>query len=124
MELLAIISLVASILNIILFFKIWGMTNNVKTIRRSISSGSDLSCLVTGDKEETKRLLASMFASEAKTIVALTMDGSIESEEAKKRINGISLVYKKKAESLGVDINFGEIGTDVFRRIKTVLKNS
>ena len=32
-SLIAIISIVVGVLNIILFFKIWGMTNNVNEIR-------------------------------------------------------------------------------------------
>jgi len=34
MELIAIISLIAAILQIILFFKIWGMTNNIKALKK------------------------------------------------------------------------------------------
>ena len=51
-SLIAIISIVVGVLNIILFFKIWGMTNNVNEIRN----------LLVDSKERKKNQTKSKFS--------------------------------------------------------------
>lgn len=52
-ELLSIIAIVFGVLQIILFFKIWGMTNNVKELRDHIIKGGKQK--VVSNENSTKR---------------------------------------------------------------------
>ena len=50
LEAISIVMLIWGILNIILFFKIWGMTNNIKTMKNIIlSANSSDSEIAVGD---------------------------------------------------------------------------
>lgn len=58
--LLTIISIVSSVLSIILFFKVWQMTNDVKAIKDSTSSAkltdkTILKLALAGDKEKAQK---------------------------------------------------------------------
>jgi hypothetical protein len=56
----AILSIVAVVLNIILFFKIWAMTNNVAKIKNSITNSSNITSLfylLTADNKNYKEAL-------------------------------------------------------------------
>lgn len=63
-----IVMIVFGILQIILFFKIWGMTNNVKRIWKKIDNKDFLSdaCVsyIKGNLEETERLANEAFLQE------------------------------------------------------------
>lgn len=63
-----IVMIAFGILQIILFFKIWGMTNNVKRIWKKIDNKDFLSeaCVsyIKGDLEETERLANEAFLQE------------------------------------------------------------
>ena len=58
----AFIGLVAAILNIILFFKVWGMTNNVKMLRGIAENFTNIKYLLDKDElvnySEYKKLIA------------------------------------------------------------------
>ena len=56
MEFLSIVLLVFGVLQIILFFKLWGMTNNVKKIYEKMNADSYRSCMMKGDKENAYRI--------------------------------------------------------------------
>ena len=83
-----IVMIAFGILQIILFFKIWGMTNNVKRIWKKIDNKDFLSnaCIsyIKGDLEETEKLANEAFLQE----VALL---SKSSESYEDWLNG----YKK-----------------------------
>lgn len=73
LQILSIIFLIFGVLNIILFFKIWGMTNDVKKIKDSLAqtdtfSGDSVESkvrlqLMNGDREAARRLILAQFAS-------------------------------------------------------------
>lgn len=66
------------ILQIILFFKLWGMTNNVKRIWDKINNEGHLSkaCVsfIKGDIEETEKLLNDAFLQEVANLSEATKD--------------------------------------------------
>ena len=88
MQFTGIVIIAFGILQIILFFKVWGMTNNVKRIWKKIANKDFLSnaCIsyITGDLEETEKLANEAFLQE----VALL---SKSSESYEDWLNG----YKK-----------------------------
>ena len=90
-----IVMIVFGILQIILFFKIWGMTNNVKRIWKKIDNKDFLSdaCVsyIKGNLEDTERLANEAFLQE----VALL---SISSESYEDWIDN----YIKIKENLGI----------------------
>lgn len=81
MQFTGIVIIAFGILQIILFFKVWGMTNNVKRIWKKIDNKDFLSnaCIsyIKGDLEETEKLANEAFLQE----VAL-LSKSSESYEA------------------------------------------
>lgn len=122
MEFFAIITLASSVLSIILFFKIWGMTNDVKFIRNNIESGIDYSCLVTGDKEEAKKMLATMFINDARAIHGHTKDGSMDKNYATKRIKELAADYTSKANAVGVEVDFDAAAADLLQTLEILSK--
>ena len=56
MEFLSIVLLVFGVLQIILFFKLWGMTNDVKKIYEKMDADNYRSCMMKGDKENAYRI--------------------------------------------------------------------
>lgn len=56
MEILSIVLLVFGVLQIILFFRMWGMTNHVREIYGKMNADSYLSCILKGDKENAYRI--------------------------------------------------------------------
>ncbi len=88
MQFTGIVIIAFGILQIILFFKVWGMTNNVKRIWKKINNKDFLSnaCIsyIKGDLEETEKLANEAFLQE----VALL---SKSSESYEDWLNG----YKK-----------------------------
>ncbi len=88
MQFTGIVIIAFGILQIILFFKVWGMTNNVKRIWKKIDNKDFLSnaCIsyIKGDLEETEKLANEAFLQE----VALL---SKSSESYEDWLNG----YKK-----------------------------
>ena len=85
-----IVMIAFGILQIILFFKIWGMTNNVKRIWKKIDNKDFLSdaCVsyIKGNLEETERLANEAFLQE----VALL---SKSSESYEDWIDNLSLIH-------------------------------
>lgn len=60
--LLSLITIISSILSIILFFKIWGMTNNVNTINELVYSIANVQEELSKKQEETKMDNTKLFA--------------------------------------------------------------
>lgn len=83
------------ILQIILFFKLWGMTNNVKRIRNKIKNEDYLSkacvAFIKGDVEETEKLLNDAFLQE----VANLSEASKDYEEWVGQLSLVEAKYKK-----------------------------
>lgn len=122
MELITIISVVVSILNIILFFKIWGMTNDVKEILNKMGGKEDFSCLTTDDKEEIKKLLVKRFTNDVRVYFDPAKDGNMDRNYAQKRIESIAAEYNRKADKLGVDFDFSKSADNLLVMIDTLTK--
>ena len=120
MELFAIISIISSVLSIILFFKIWGMTHDVKNIKENLQSGVDVTCLATGDKGEIKKALCTIFINEAKTFIKLVQSGSMAENYAISRIKALASSFNKKAEVLGVDVDFNDVAADLLPKMQAL----
>lgn len=54
-----IVFIASGVLNIILFFKVWNMTNDVEKIKASIQGDSYFSCLMKGEKGKAYDILIS-----------------------------------------------------------------
>lgn len=67
-DFLTIVLLIFGVLQIILFFKVWGMTNNIKRIWKKIDNKDFLSdaCIayIKGNMEETEKLVNEAFLQE------------------------------------------------------------
>ena len=76
---MGIVMIVGGILNVILFFKIWGMTNNVAMLKKKLldhSHGEETlshlrKLLLTGRKEEVKEIMISHFCDEVENVYDL-----------------------------------------------------
>ena len=94
-----IVMIVFGILQIILFFKIWGMTNNVKRIWKKIDNKDFLSdaCVsyIKGNLEETERLANEAFLQE----VALLSKSSESYEDWIDNYIKIKDVFVRKASN-------------------------
>lgn len=109
MELFVIISIISSVFSIILFFKIWGMTNDVREIKNSLKSDIDVTCLATGDVEGTKQALCKLFTEQIRTFVNMVQKGEMSEQQAISRSKGLASSYNEKAKKLGIEIKFDEI---------------
>ena len=72
LDILSIVLLVFGALQIILFFKLWGMTNNVKKIYEKMNADGYCSCMMKGDKEEAYRIAVSRLYKELRECVWAT----------------------------------------------------
>ena len=122
MEILAIISVVVSILNIILFFKIWGMTSDVKEILKMLGNKEDFSSIVSGDKAEIKNLLVKRFTNDVRVYFDPAKDGNMDRNYAQKRIESIATEYNRKAEKLGVTFDFSKEAGNLLEMIDVLTK--
>lgn len=122
MEILAIISVVVSILNIILFFKIWGMTSDVKEILKMLGKKEDFSCIVSGDKAEIENLLVKRFTNDVRVYFDPAKDGNMDRNYAQKRIESIATEYNRKAEKLGVTFDFSKAAGNLLEMIDVLTK--
>ena len=102
---LVIVSLIATVLNIILFFKVWGMTDDVKKIRkRFINKSEDLSYteikselnkyIIKKDKEGAKTFLTDCLLTQLATI-------PLESSEYRYYYSSITRNYAKYFDLIG-----------------------
>ncbi len=112
-----LIGLIVIVLNIILFFKVWKMTNDVKSIKENLNSSEfNLSSFALDDKEGMRDVLAKMFSDRVLDIVR---NGKTD-EEQTADIKSLASDYDKKAKYLNIDINFAELSADLFNRLKCI----
>ena len=112
-----LIGLIVIVLNIILFFKVWKMTNDVKSIKENLNSSEfNLSSFALDDKEGMRDVLAKMFSDRVLDIVR---NGKTDEEQAAD-IKSLASDYDKKAKYLNIDINFAELSADLFNRLKCI----
>lgn len=117
-ELLALLTLAAAFLQIILFFKLWIMTNDVKKLRENCehSNKSNFNCksLASGDKEKAKELLLNRFYD---SISELNYSGLDKSESNWFQIQkNIDADFLKLKERLANDLS--KIGEQLPENIK------
>ena len=115
---LSFIGIIALILYIILFFKVWGMTNNVSDIKKMMSVEKPLSDLLFDNKEELKKMLADKYMEK----VAKIIRGGGTNEYLQKKIDAASEFYNKKAEKFGVDIDFNKLSEGLIDKTRCILK--
>ncbi len=112
-----LIGLIVIVLNIILFFKVWKMTNDVKSIKENLNSSEfNLSSFALDDKEGMRDVLVKMFSDRVLDIVR---NGKTD-EEQTADIKSLASDYDKKAKYLNIDINFAELSADLFNRLKCI----
>ena len=87
-ELILFIEFIAAILSIVLFFKIWGMTNNIKKIKSRYINSNDLKLaqieFLKGNKSKAKDLLDNTLFS-----VITDLKNSSDQSQYDKKINFI-----------------------------------
>lgn len=111
-DFLTIILLIFGVLQIILFFKVWGMTNNVKKIKKRLldeSSFDDVrKALLGDDKELAQKLLINNLISE------LIEYSNNRDYKGYSNVEAIIDIYKISFSKLGLDI------PDNIKKIKTI----
>ena len=94
-DFLTIVLLIFGVLQIILFFKVWGMTNNIKRIWKKIDNKDFLSdaCIayIKGNMEETEKLVNEAFLQE----VALLSKSSEDYVSCEKAFRELEEKYTK-----------------------------
>lgn len=100
---IAIITIVVGVLQIVLFFKLWSMTNDVKKLKNKLRADFDIDrtdeiriALLKGDKEKAIELLTDKLATE---LVERCSTDYIDPE----RITAIKEKYAKQFAKIGVD---------------------
>lgn len=104
MEILtAIIAIVVGVLQIVLFFKVWVMTNDVRKIREKMDADLEIDridkiriALLKGDKQQAIELLTDKLATE---LVKKSSEDNISPEYIQK----LKENYAKEFAKLGVD---------------------
>lgn len=96
MEFLSIVLLVFGVLQIILFFKLWGMTNDVKKIKERLEKKDWLCSIMTGDKENAYGALLQELYAKLKECAQM-WNGGCYTEKAGELIES----YRKKIEETG-----------------------
>lgn len=109
-------ALIVTVLGIILFFKVWGMTNNVKRIRKRIEC-SDVSGLLTGNRDDVNRMLSNMFLRE---ILPWVNDMGITDEKKEERVRALAEKFDRKAKLLGSDIDFTADPAAILKKAKSI----
>jgi hypothetical protein len=117
-EIVLLITLAASILQIILFFKLWAMTDDVRKLRDNYVLPRDFRFeirkqILLGKKEKAKELLINRFIERIKDLNYKGLGNSRYFDEAKKNIDDDFLRVKKELE-----LDLQKIGEDMPERIK------
>ena len=121
----SIVIIVFGILQIILFFKLWGMTNDVKKIRKSLPNvSSDLSTakmeFIIGNTDKAKEMLKKEFVldvyeSYMKIVKENTevTDPSVMEKEYSIDYDRLKRVYKGRFKDIIDDVDFERYSTFV-----------
>lgn len=120
-ELLALLTVAAAVLQIILFFKVWAMTNDVKKLREKFAVSNESNfcfeirkLLALGNKEKAKELLLNRFY---ESISELNYSGLDKTESNYAQITkNIDADFLKSKENLANDLS--KIGVQLPENIK------
>lgn len=103
-----VISIVWCVLCLVLFFKVWGMCNDVSSINKKINTNEDIETafrflMRIGEKEKAKDILLNRILSN-ETI----FDSELHLTQEEK-IDKIFRIYKEELKALGFDIPQKEV---------------
>lgn len=112
----SIVVIVFGILQIILFFKTWGMTNNVAIIKKSLpNTETDLSEarleFIIGNIDKAKDLAKREFVVDVFQIYKKTVNGRIFKGEYDTYFNSIENKYRKAFENASTFIKFEDFSS-------------
>lgn len=118
-DFLSIILLIFGVLQIILFFKVWGMTNNVKKIAKKLQCEKDKTwnvrrALLYGDKELAKKELLDCIISDFERFG----DGGYGFDDTKAIIDKYEPAFKQ----LGIEIPENLRNFKYYSEIRNVIK--
>jgi hypothetical protein len=105
-EFVSIVMIVFGILQIILFFKLWGMTNDVKKLRNKFAYTDDFNfevrkSLALGEKAKAKGLIInSFFEAVHKQIVNATYDTDVDNSKFSQYKNELEKELNKIGEKM------------------------
>ena len=102
-DFMVLISVIFGILSLILFFKVWGMCNNISRINKKINKNDDIETtieflLCIGEKEKAKEVLLN------RILTNDTIFNSRSSLTSDEKIQEICDLYKDELETLGINI--------------------
>lgn len=111
-----IIIIAFGILQIILFFKMWGMTNDVKQIKKALpNTPSNLSPaqmeFIIGNTEKAKEMAKREFILEIYQIYRKALKGYITDSEYINYFNSIENEYRNRFDNISSSIEFGKFST-------------
>ena len=123
LEVVSIVVLVFGILQIVLFFKMWGMTNNVSKIKNSLSSSANAGdnsnwkrefCVLvaSGNKEEAKKLLLKDM------INTLSFRNVVVSENEsyrEKEFNSLNEKYSVYLKAVGLSLSDIDFSSSIYK---------
>lgn len=133
---LAIVSIVAGVLQIVLFFKIWGMTNNVGVIKDAIWDGNNSASIIldgqvsalAGDNEMAIKKYKEAFF---KDVLLIYNEVASNWGEANKQVyreklytekyNVIVSQYEKRIEKVGGSLEADKY--DTFIKVRDIISN-
>ena len=115
LEILSILFLVFGVLQIILFFKVWGMTNNVKRIKDGLAQKGTIGegsvdekvrlQLLLGNKEDARRiLLVQMAQAIDKVYDKLLVNGSQADAIYEQDITPVVDEFKARMQEIGMEM--------------------
>ena len=115
-ELIILVSVVAGVLQIVLFFKLWVMTNDVKKLRETLTSERAVNfkfevrkLLCSGNKEKAKELLLNRFYKELSVLNYAGLDkGASNYAQVQNNIdsdfNKLKAEFEKQCTKIGVEV--------------------
>ena len=126
-----IIIIVFGVLQIILFFKMWGMTNDVKIIKKNLIDGTD-ACFISAQKEimlgntdKAFDIYNKCFVNDIVSIYKETINGSVNAEVDKDRYETkykeMCNLYQKETEKLGNQYSIEYLRFDTLEKIDNIL---
>lgn len=112
-----IVSIVAAVLGIILFFKVWGMTNDVEKIKASIQGDNYFSCLMKGEKDKAYDILVSKLYEELAWRLENDPSYAPYSEKAPQLIEKYAALVKETGRELPEYLSTPEKFKDNYERL-------
>ncbi|MFS3119283.1 hypothetical protein [Bacteroides xylanisolvens] len=126
-----IVIIVFGVLQIILFFKLWGMTSNVKRIKDNIINGTDVSFesakkeLLAGNSDKAFEIYNRCFINDIfviyKEVTAGEMSDKYITEEYISKYQDKCNLYKKELSKLGGNYSIDFSRFDTVDKLRSIL---